>query len=374
MTTMATAAPPDPVVVPAARGATPPTSPTRRARLAVAAAVALVAALATWAWATSTHGFHDLEEVLIAARLVLAGRDPYPLIGPGSALYDKFPLYYPMPAVLVALPLAPLSDAAARALFAGATFGAAAYGLTRERWLPLAALTSAAMLVTLLLTQWSGALVAAATVPALAWLVAVKPNVGIVVAATWTSRRQWVVGVAGALALVAIATLLQPAWWEGWLAATRRAPHVASLLLTPGGLLLLLALLRWRRPEARLLAALALVPHTPALYDALLLFLVPRTRAQAIALSLLTWVEFLAEGWVRTGDTFEAMMRVRAPMVVALVYLPCLVMVLRRPNEGAVPPWAERIAAAAARAWSGRLGRRPAAARGEAREQRGSAA
>jgi hypothetical protein len=323
------------------------TPPARVARLAVAAGIALVAALLTWVWATHTHGFHDLEEVLVAARLVLDGRDPYPLIGPGSALYGTFPLYYPMPAVLLALPLAPLPPALARAAFAGVTFGAAAYGSTRERWYPLVALTSAAALVTLLLTQWSAALVASATVPALAWVAVVKPNLGIAVAATWTSRRQWVVGAAGALALLAVATLVRPEWWAGWLAATRRAPHVASLLTTPGGALLLLALLRWRRPEARLLAALAVVPHTPALYDALLLlFLVPRSRVQAIALSVLTWVQFMAEGWLRTGDTFEAMMAVRGPMVVALVYLPCLAMVMRRPNEGPVPAWAEQLSAA----------------------------
>jgi hypothetical protein len=30
-------------------------------------------------------------------------------------------------------------------------------------------------------------------------------------------------------------------------------------------------------------------------------------------------------------------------LALALVYLPCVIMVLRRPNDGALPPWVDRL-------------------------------
>jgi hypothetical protein len=57
-------------------------------------------------------------------------------------------------------------------------------------------------------------------------------------------------------------------------------------------------------------------------------------------------------------DTFVSYVDITGDLMVALLYLPCLIMVLRRPNEGDVPSWAERAAGAIA----DRLpGRRPTA-------------
>jgi hypothetical protein len=69
----------------------------------------------------------------------------------------------------------------------------------------------------------------------------------------------------------------------------RESIHVAPVL-RPGGWLLLLALIRWRTPEGRLLAALACVPQTGGLYDTLPLFLTIRHRAQGYALAALGFV------------------------------------------------------------------------------------
>jgi hypothetical protein len=63
--------------------------------------------------------------------------------------------------------------------------------------------------------------------------------------------------------LLAVSFAMQPGWVVEWRDAVRetsmaggRVPYTAPVLL-PGGLLTLLAALRWRRPEARLIATLA---------------------------------------------------------------------------------------------------------------------
>ena len=95
---------------------------------------------------------------------------------------------------------------------------------------------------------------------------------------------------------------------------------------------MLLGLLRWRRPEGRLLAALALVPQTTALYETLPLALLCRNRPQAAAFATLTMVAHLLfllgpQGAWPIGAEYQWW------VLLALVYLPAIALVLRRPNE-----------------------------------------
>ena len=81
-----------------------------------------------------------------------------------------------------------------------------------------------------------------------------------------------------ALALLACSLVLWPTWPIAWREALKTATQHAPIVTRPGGFLLLLAALRWKRPEARWLLATALVPGNPAAYDALpLLVLLPAT-------------------------------------------------------------------------------------------------
>jgi MFS family permease len=126
----------------------------------------------------------------------------------------------------------------------------------------------------------------------------------------------------------------------------------------PGAVLAAGALLRWRRPEARLLVALACAPQTTVAYEALPLCLVPEKRSQAFLIAALSQLVFAAQRYVGETltppgvtmpmDTFVAYVDITGDLMVALLYLPCLIMVLRRPNEGPVPAWAERAARAVA--------------------------
>jgi hypothetical protein len=111
--------------------------------------------------------------------------------------------------------------------------------------------------------------------------------------------------------------------------------------MTPIGPVILLALLRWRRPEARLLVALAFVPQLLFWADQLPLFLIPRTRGETKALFLCTAAGFLI-WYVQFWDN-PAYVLAAAPYVLASAYIPCVIMVLRRPNEGELSGWIARI-------------------------------
>jgi hypothetical protein len=263
--------------------------------------------------------------VLYAAQAVFRGADPYPLIGRGLPFDWNCPLFYPLPAVLLVLPFSALPLVAARVLWAMMSAGLFMYAAQRTaRPLWIGAL-SASFLQAIVLGQWSPLLTAGAVLPwvGAAWVA--KPTVGLALFAGWP-RRQAVIG--GAL-LVLASLVVDPLWplhlWQNRGEALYRAP-----VLRPGGALLLLALLRWRAPEARLLAALACVPHALTLYDTLPLFLVPSRKGEAYGLAALTYLAlFLTEVRLSGGAPLGADPDLRWTFMLALVYLPALIMLLR---------------------------------------------
>jgi len=139
--------------------------------------------------------------------------------------------------------------------------------------------------------------------------------------------------------LCGVSFLLLPTWVQQWLSQTRGVTFYmpAALVWQGGGPLLLLAGLRWRRPEARLLLALACIPHNMIWYDQLLLFLIPASSIELWLLSALSWVSVLVANalMVRWGLPRSAELEALRAPIVALLYLPSLVMVLRRPNTPA---------------------------------------
>ena len=104
----------------------------------------------------------------------------------------------------------------------------------------------------------------------------------------------------------------------------------------------MLALARWRRPEARLVFALACVPQTPLLYETVPLFLVPVTLAEGGALWLGSWIAALAVSAHGPYDSDAARFAVSSKAIGWCLYLPCVLMILRRPNVGSLPPWLAR--------------------------------
>lgn len=276
-------------------------------------------------------------QVWAAARMLAHGQSPYELIGPGRAFSYPFPLFYPVTSAVVAMPFAWLSPRLADAMFIGVGAAVLAWSLTRRTLAnpQLWVFASFPMMVAAQTVQWSPWLTAAAVMPALGFLYAAKPSVGLAMLAAYPSR----VALAGA-AVLGIATVVIWPWWvPQWIATLPSATHMSAPVTRWGGPLILLALLKWRRADARLLAGLACVPQTPVLYEAVPLFLLVRNFREATFLIVSTGVMAkIVQATVPTTD-YNVWMAANGQWMVWLVYLPCTAMILLRPNEGLTIDW-----------------------------------
>lgn len=295
---------------------------------------ALFTALRLHVWASPADEPSDFAQLWAAAGGWLAGKNPYSIVGPGRAFDWLFPLLYPFPAVLVAVPFSFLTLRAADAAFVGLSSGALAWSLTRTRIANPQLLVFASLSFTnaVLTSEWSPVLVAAALTPALGALLAVKPTIGAMLFAAYP-RRQTAIFAA---VFVAISLVLLPTWPRDWIAGLHTAVHMTPPILLPGGFLLALVALRWRRPEARLLAAMACVPHTPILYETVPLFLVVESLWEGVALLVLTFAAGLLIHRGGALASFDTGMAASARWLLWLVYLPAMVMILVRPNQAPV--------------------------------------
>ena len=332
-------------------------APTRRERLLLAAAVAVVSAVLVVVVTAHGRGLNAFDQLWVGARAMLAGTDPYALVGPGRALAQKAPNYYPATAMIAVLPLAWLELELARAVFFGLSAGVLAFAATRDGYARMPMFLSGSFMLALLSQQWAPLLTASLFLPAMAWAYAAKPNIGLALFAARPTRAALAWAAAGAIVLGAASLALRPSWPAEWVAIARSAPHIRALVRHPAGPLVLLALLRWRRPEARLLVALACVPHSTLFYEALpLLFVVPETERQVRALWALSWIGTLVQivlVFLPGYDFFGDHVYVVGELMLALVYLPCVILVLRRPNVAPadlpLPGWVERAGRALSR-------------------------
>jgi len=269
-----------------------------------------------------------MDQVWYAARALLAGQDPYQVIGPGRADPLPWPFYYPLTAALLGLPLALLPLPLARIAFVGLGGGLVGYVIARHRpqlW-PLAFAQPFGNAAST--GQWSLFLAASLTLPWLGPVAAAKPNVALALLAGARSRGHVMWLVFGGGALLALSLLWRPDWPWAWVATLTEAQHFRPLLMRPGGVLMLLALLRWRDPDARLLLGLAVIPQTGIWYEAAPALFVIRTWREACVITALTQAAHLASGWHPAGFTSESWHI--GTLTLWSVLLPALVLVLRR--------------------------------------------
>ena len=305
-----------------------------RAAIAIAGAAISVSLVLIFRVVLGQHT-SDFDQLLVGAQRVTTGQTPYTL-APLPGL--EWPIFYPMPAIVLAMPVMYLAPAVAQSVFCGLTPGLCAWGLSKSGGAKLFGVGTWSYVLSISLGQWGPALMAAATIPALGWLAMAKPNIGLAVAAGYSF--QWLKGRALAVNLVIGAALLLASFWlrSGWVQEWRAVlslptPHLILPLRIFGGPFLLLALLRWRRPEARLLTVLACVPQTFSSYDALILFLAVRTRREALLLvscSLIVTAYVALKG---PAPTYAETVHKFALVRLWLLYIPVLAMILTRRNE-----------------------------------------
>jgi hypothetical protein len=253
-------------------------TPRRPAILAVMAGLA--GGLLVWYYYTryAPGIWSDFDQVWIGSRALLRGQDPYvevPKAFPG-------PLFYPLPALVVALPFAPWPILAARILFGAVTAALITWAILRHHAHAWPLLISAPLLYGIARGQWAPLLVAGALLPALSGVMAAKPSIGLAIFA----YRPAITAMLGAALLGVISFIGQPSWFVTWLSTAQGAPHIVIPALMPGGFILLTAFARWRRSDARLLAVLACMPQTPAPYDLFVMALVPSTLRKSLIMGL----------------------------------------------------------------------------------------
>lgn len=283
---------------------------------------------AIWALILVAPGRTDMDQIWYAARALLAGQDPYSIIGPGRAYDFPWPFYYPLTAALLGLPLALLPLPFARTAFVA--LGGALIGYVIARFRPqLWPLAFAQPFGNAASTgQWSLYLTASMVLPWLGPIAAAKPNVALALLAGARSKRQVMWLVFGCGAVLVLSLIVRPDWPWAWRATLAGAAHFRPLIVRPGGVLMLLALVRWRDPDARLLLALALVPQTGIWYEAAPALFVLRTWREALVIAVLSQIAHLAAAWHAAGFVAETWHI--GTLTLWSVLLPALFMVLWR--------------------------------------------
>ena len=311
--------------------------PSWQKRFAIAMAIGLVCGIYVTMHGRANPDFvSDFDQVWAGARALWQDKDPYQVVGPGREFHWRWPLYYPVPALVAVAPLGLLPVIAARALFGGVSAALFAWAISRNGWSRWPVFISVSFMVTLELGQWSLLFAAAYFLPALGAFSIAKPNLGAALIAGSRDVRTiaWMCG--GGVALLIVSQLLQPGWHESWLSNVRSAEHFKPHVLRPLGFLMLLAGLRWRRPEARWLLAISVIPVAPTFYDQMLLAVVCLTSREALVFAASTVALFFYVGFNTPQPDYAAWGNLVGNGTLWICYFPALLMVLRRPNEGPV--------------------------------------
>jgi hypothetical protein len=289
--------------------------------LLLALAFVLGCRLVLYAWMPERNSDFDL--LYSTADRLVGGEHPYHMGTP------SFP--YPLPAVLLAVPFLAIPLEFARPIFDILVGWAFAYALWRYRGpYALLALVSGAYLFAMGSGQTTPLMVAASLVPALGFLLAVKPNTS---APLWIARPSWL-GVLGVGGLLALSLVILPSWpRDWWMALPPDNSQLVPPILRPLGFLLLPAAFRLRSPEGRLILASAFIPQTTLPYELVSLALIPANRREMAIYVVGSWIAVAAADGLHLSHSM--VQATSAGWLVTLCggYLPMLYLVLRRQSR-----------------------------------------
>jgi len=304
-------------------------SNSRRKRVLIALAIGITAGVTCYAFLARPGFNSDFFHVWVGVRALARGANPYTTTDVPAVTTGHYLQFYPLPALVLLLPLAVFPLAVAGGLFFGVSSAALTYVLSREGYHRLPIFLSAPFLMATSLGQWSPLIVAAALEPTLGFVFAAKPNIGL---AAWIYRPTRV-AIVGSLILVGISFAFLPTWPADWIRNIAGRPEKVAPIRTIAAPLLLLAILRWRKPEGRLFLAMTCIPQALFFYDQLVLWLLPRTFRQSLLLSLGSFLLWLT--WFHRLGPDEFYVQKAIPYAIALyvIALPLVLLPLRRPPE-----------------------------------------
>jgi hypothetical protein len=262
----------------------------------------------------------DFDLLYNAAVHLIRGEDAYPV---ASQWFT-----YPLPAVLLAVPFTAIPLGAARLVFDVLVGWAFVLALWRYRGtFALLAVLSGAYLFAMLNGQTTPLMVAASLVPALGFLLAVKPNTS---ASLWIARpsRMAVLGVS---AFLVLSLVILPSWpRDWWRALLQDNTDLVPPVLRPFGLVLLLAALRWRSPEGRLLLAIAFIPQNTLPHELVALALIPGNLVEMGIYVAGSWIAVaVVADQMHLSHSIPEWTAASWPATLGAVYLPMLYLVLR---------------------------------------------
>ena len=309
--------------------------------MAISIPIAIAAALAAWIAFQIVPDMvaRDFTYPWRGARALLAGQNPYDVIRPTGPPPDDHWFMYPLTAPLAVVPIAWLPAQVAGAIFSGLGAGLLAFVLSAKGGMrSFVIFLSPSFGFAIVLGQWSPLLMAAALAAPLGWALVCKPTIGLPL---FLYKPTWRAAILCS-AFLLLSLIVQPTWPLDWWRNSQRLEGHFIPVLRPFGFLCLLALIRWRRPEGRLVAGMSMVPQNLYFYDQVPLFLAATTVRRTLLMVGLSW----AAWWLgRVGcETPQFCGNESEVWVILLVYLPATLMALGTDAE-----W---------RAWVGRLGMR----------------
>lgn len=247
----------------------------------------VVGALSTFAvirlGASIDGNLADMGWALNAARDLLAGRDPY------RHEPSMFLVPYPLTAAIIVFPWAFFPGKSGVALLFGGTSALLSYILIQDnQYWRLIIFVSPAYIMALKSIQWSPLFLLASFVPVFAPILLAKPTLALPAALLmkWTP-----LGLLMTIIVGGIPFLIMPDWFWRWIEQVASYDGFIPLLSWFGPVFLISALF-WRKVEARLFIAMNLVPQHRFFYDQLLLWTIPQTKRQMIALTIFSWIGF----------------------------------------------------------------------------------
>jgi hypothetical protein len=312
-----------------------------RSRLIVATAIGAIGAFLIHFQYGLLPNFHtDFGMAWYGASALAHGHDPYSLIGPGRAFDYEWPLIYPATALVAVMPLMTLSEHVAATIFVAVSSFLLAFGVTRNGWHLLPLFATEAYANSARLGQWSILLTSFLFFPWVGFVLSAKPQTAIPLLLAAQSRKALVFALIGAVILTGISLALFPRWPLAWIEGVRNARFMDPPITRFGGFLVLLALVRWRRPEAWLIVALACMPQAWGWYNTLPLFTIPATWRESVAMAVVA----TAGAWIAGAPIHQVASLAElydwiGTLIVFSVYLPATILVLRRPNSGPSPAW-----------------------------------
>ena len=317
-------------------------NPSRRDRIIIACLVAAVVG----SLAPMTDAGGDFIQLWGGAGALLRGADPYAAVGPGRPVPWPWPLYYPVPALLPALPFTLLPLWLARAVWVAVLSGLFAFAVTAEGWSGLWLCVHLSGLVSIQVGQLSVLLAIALLIPWFGAIAAGKPTTGaaVICGASSSSAALKIIAASAALFLASFA--FDPDWVPRWLSAVRSTPHMQPLITRPWGWLVLVAAVRWRLPAARVLCATAIVPTTLSAHDMLPALVALRpSRREIVVLVALSFIAAPAVYAIADNPDRVVYSARLMPRILWGAWIPLVVCILRRPNAGPAPRRLETVMA-----------------------------